>query len=85
MEKRLSRAASTLLKQQKRKTEKTFLLSNQRNLRSDHGGKEKTAQAAAEGVKLVPECEAELKRADQATIQDLLSSDAFIGSIAIHK
>ena len=45
---------------------------------SDHGGTEKMAQAVAEGVKLVPESEAELKRADQATIQDLFSSDAFL-------
>lgn len=51
---------------------------------SDHGGTEKMAQAVAEGAKLVPECEAELKRADQATIQDLLSCDALLVGSPVH-
>jgi NAD(P)H dehydrogenase (quinone) len=51
---------------------------------TDHKGTEKMALAVAEGVKSVPECEAIVKKAEEATMDDLVGSDGLILGSPVH-
>ena len=51
---------------------------------SDHGSVEKMANAVAEGVKTVSDCEAVIKKADEAKMEDLLSCDALVLGSPVH-
>lgn len=51
---------------------------------SDHGGTKKMAEALAEGVRSVPECQVEIKAADQATADDVIGGDALVVGTPVH-
>lgn len=51
---------------------------------SDHGSTEKMANAVADGVKLVPDSMAELKKAEDAKMDDLVSCDALVIGTPVH-
>ncbi len=51
---------------------------------SDHGSVEKMANAVSEGVKTVPDCDAVIKKAEEAKMEDLLSCDALVLGSPVH-
>ncbi len=51
---------------------------------SDHGSVEKMAKALADGVRTVTDCEAVIKKAEDAKMDDLVSCDALVLGSPVH-
>jgi len=51
---------------------------------SDHGSVEKMANVVAEGVKKVADCEAEIRKAENVKMDDLVSCDALVLGTPVH-
>ena len=51
---------------------------------SDHGSVEKMANAVSDGVKKVADCEAEIRKAENAKPDDLVSCDALVLGTPVH-